>query len=86
MGYFDQSYPAYLWTPVPLSGVVIAGLTVTVTAPLQSGVSAIHWGDGGAPVRYTSPATHTYAAAGTYTITLDPDAHGAKMTTNVVLI
>jgi hypothetical protein len=63
---------------------VIDGLDVTLNQPAGHGSDRpieVNWGDGSGVEDYHGstvaggphfPATHTYAAAGTYTITLDP--------------
>lgn len=81
-GYYDTSYPpSILRTGWSLAPPAIAGLKVTLAVP--SDVTAdsyeLNWGDG-SPVDYwgstTGAATHTYGAAGTYDIVVDP--YGAQ--------
>lgn len=69
---------------------VIAGLQVTFKVPanVMADTFEMNWGDG-SPVDYWGPgtgdATHTYAAAGTYTVVMDPysarfDSHTEDVT------
>lgn len=71
---------------IPPDAVTKDGLVVTVTAPTFNNRAKITWGDATAATTYVSPASHTYATAGTYTITMDPNTLGEPDVTTSVTV
>lgn len=58
--------------PETFSAPVIAGQQVTVTIPASYLPADVDWGDTNTTTHTTSPAVHTYAGAGTRTVTIKP--------------